>query len=95
MSSPARDDAFYRMTLAQAEWLGLAAPDGTLPRDWPKPQQGRSGGRRVNIRIVFGCLRQGWARSSPQLTITEEGRAALAAYWSQRVTGEPAYGINR
>ena len=90
MPSPARDAASYRMTVAQADWLRLAAPDGSLPRDWPSPQAGRSGGRRVNIRIIFSCLRQGWVRPSPQLAITEEGQAALAAYrGSQRLAAQP------
>jgi hypothetical protein len=76
-------DAYYRMTVAQAEWLGLAGPDGVLPRDWPSGRDGRARGRRVDIRVVFGCLRQGWATPQPRLTITALGRAALAAYGGQ------------
>lgn len=80
MPSPARDASSYRMTSAQAEWLRLAAPDGRLPRDWPSGRAGRQGRRRVDMRIVFGCLRQGWVQPKPRLMITEAGRAALACY---------------
>ena len=71
-----------RMTPSQAEWLRLAGPDGPLPRDWPTGRSGRQSPRRVDMRIVFACLRQGWVRTVPQLVITEAGRAALAAYGS-------------
>lgn len=80
MPSPARDLSSYRMTSAQAEWLGLADADGRLPREWPVLRAGRQGRRRVDMRIVFGCLRQGWVQPRPRLMITEAGRAALAAY---------------
>jgi hypothetical protein len=80
MPSPARDAALYRMTPAQAEWLALAGADGRLPRDWPSGRSGRQSRRRVDMRIVFGCLRQGWVLPQPRLMITEAGRAALASY---------------
>src|SRR5438270_744549 len=80
MPSLARDPSSCRMTAAQAEWLRLAAPDGRLPRDWPSGRAGRQGRRRVDMRIVFGCLRQGWVQPQPRLMITEAGRAALACY---------------
>ena len=78
MHNPALDAS--RMTPAQAEWLRLAAADGRLPRDWPSGRAGRQGRRRVDMRILFGCLRQGWVQPMPRLIITEAGRAALAAY---------------
>ena len=68
------------MTPAQAEWLGLAAADGRLPRDWPSGRLGRQSRRRVDMRIVHGCIRQGWVQSGPRFTITDAGRAALAAH---------------
>jgi hypothetical protein len=68
------------MTPAQAEWLALASADGRLPRDWPSGRSGRQNGRRVDMRIIFGCLRQGWVLPQPRLMITEAGREALAAY---------------
>jgi hypothetical protein len=80
MPSPARDAASYRMTPAQAEWLALASADGRLPRDWPAGRSGRQNRRRVDMRILFGCLRQGWVLARPLLMITEAGRDALAAY---------------
>lgn len=85
MPSPARDAASYRMTPAQAEWLALAGADGTLPRDWPPGRSGRQGRRRVDMRIVFGCLRQGWVLPRPRLMITAAGREALAAYGGEQV----------
>jgi len=68
------------MTPAQAEWLRLAGTDGRLPRDWPAGRAGRQSRRRVDMRIVFACLRQGWVRTVPQLMVTEAGWVALAAY---------------
>lgn len=68
------------MTPAQAEWLRLARPDGNLPRDWPAGRIGKQGRRRVDLRIVRGCVRQGWVTPMPRFVITEEGRAALARY---------------
>lgn len=88
MPSPARDLSSYRMTAAQAEWLRLAGPDGRLPRDWPVGRAGRQGRRRVDMRIVFGCLRQGWVLPQPRLMITEAGRAALAAYGREQALVE-------
>jgi hypothetical protein len=88
MPSPARDLSSYRMTSAQAEWLSLAGPDGRLPRDWPVLRAGRQGRRRVDMRILFGCLRQGWVQPKPRLMITEAGRAALAAYGREQALAE-------
>jgi hypothetical protein len=80
MPSAARETASRRMTPAQAEWLALAGDNGGLPRDWPSGRAGRQSRRRVDLRIILGCLRQGWVLATPRLIITAAGRAALAAH---------------
>ena len=79
------------MTPAQAEWLALAGAGGALPRDWPPGRLGRQGRRRVDLRIVRACVRQGWVTVTPRLAITDSGRAALAWYgrWQAMVRWQP------
>ena len=67
------------MTPAQAEWLSLARPDGRLPREWPRGRRGKHDySRRVDLRIIQGCIREGWVAVRSRLIITAEGQAALA-----------------
>jgi len=42
------------------------------------------------MRILLGCLRQGWVQPKPRLMITEAGRAALAAYGREQALAESA-----
>ena len=67
------------MTPAQAEWLSLARADGRLPREWPAGRRGKHDrSRRVDLRIIQGCIREGWVAVRSRLIITEAGRTALA-----------------